>query len=252
MLRHPRLSSGQLTPSSLTPIIFPNLIRQISRYGAAGDWSMLMTRLQGVTLLVNIYCFLFFSPLPPRSPSPFSPWPLARRIRACGEGERGVAGARRVAGPGCAARLGPARLARPGWPGPAWHVLGTARVRCLPDGAAPHTVAPPPCSPPPLSAPGGGGGGGKGKGVRGSRGGNRAPSFFSEGQAGPGPRAVAGGAGAAGRCLPAGTPRCRAPVLPCSGLRAAELRYRPPSEEIRPESIVLDAPEQWSARFPGG
>lgn len=56
---HPPEPSGQLTPSSLTPIISPNLIRQISRYGAAVDWPMLMTRLQGVTLLVNIYCFLF-------------------------------------------------------------------------------------------------------------------------------------------------------------------------------------------------
>lgn len=75
LLRHPRLSSGQLTPSSLTPIIFPNLIRQISRYGAAGDWSMLMTWLQGVTLLVNIYCFLFFfSPPPPHPPFPRVLW----------------------------------------------------------------------------------------------------------------------------------------------------------------------------------
>lgn len=65
---HPREPSGQLTPSRLTPIISPNLIRQISRYGAAVDWPMLMTRLQGVTLLVNIYCFLF---LPPQTPAFF-------------------------------------------------------------------------------------------------------------------------------------------------------------------------------------
>lgn len=205
MLRHPRLSSGQLTPSSLTPIIFPNLIRQISRYGAAGDWSMLMTRLQGVTLLVNIYCFLFFSPLPPRSPSPFSPWPLARRIRACGEGERGVAGARRVAGPGCAARLGPARLARPGWPGPAWHVLGTARVRCLPDGAAPHTVAPPPCSPPPLSAPGGGGGeGGRAKASGGREGAIGPRASSPRGRQAPAPALWRGVPGRPGGACPPG------------------------------------------------
>lgn len=238
VLRHPRLSSGQLTPSSLTPIIFPNLIRQISRYGAAGDWSMLMTRLQRVTLLVNIYCFLFF----------FSPPPIPFFPSGLWHGGSAPAGRGSAAGPGHSgwrgrARLGSARLGTASPP---------ARQSC------PTLRCPPPCPRsryPQREA--------EGKGVRewamGTRAvpwssrSSRGVSFLSGGQA-PGPRlgGGAGGAGAAGRSLPSGIPHCRAPALPGFGLRAAELRHRPPSEEITPESVALAAPEQWGARLQGG
>lgn len=159
VLSHPRLSSGQLTPSRLTPIIFPNLIRQISRYGAASDWSMLMTRLQGVTILVNIYCFLFFlTPLPP----PHSPFP--RRLWHEGSAPVGRGSA---AGPGDHGWRDRAAWHGLAWHGLAWHGSvrynlvrhGSARLRCLPDRAAPCPLVPSPClpSPFPLLAPGGGG-----------------------------------------------------------------------------------------------
>lgn len=174
VLSHPRLSSGQLTPSRLTPIIFPNLIRQISRYGAAGDWSMLMTRLQGVTILVNIYCFLFFlTPLyPPHSPFPRRLWhegsAPAGRGSAAGLGHRGWRN-------------------RAAWHGLAWHGSvrynlvrhSSARLRCLPDRAAPCPLVPSPCLPSPLPVTRTGGRRVKGAGVGGQQGPEPCPGRVS-------------------------------------------------------------------------
>lgn len=137
--------------------------------------------------------FFSFSPPPPPA-SPFSPCPLARRNRACGEGERGRTGALPVAGPGCAARLGTTRH-------------GSARLLCLLDGAPQRPVAPPPC---PLSRnPHRGGGGQRGPGSW-TIGAGAIPWGISSPR---GRQARSGGeagdAEAAGRYLPAGSPRCR-------------------------------------------
>lgn len=103
-----------------------------------------------------------------------------------------------------------------------------------------------------------GGGRGAGRGLGSNRGPSRAlveaaaPGIFLlRGSGRPRTRALAGDAGAPGRSPPAGRPRCRAPVLPGSHLREAELRHRPLSGEIRPESVAPDATGQWSAHFPG-
>lgn len=211
VLRHPRLSSGQLTPSSLTPIIFPNLIRQISRYGAAGDWSMLMTRLQRVTLLVNIYCFLFFFSPPP---SPFFPL-------ASGTEDLRLQGGGSAAKPGHSGWRGRARLG--------WARLGTASPPAR--QSCPTLRCPPPC--PRCRYPQRGA---EGKEVREWAMGSRAVPWSSRSSRGvsfrggsrPRARALAAGRGVPGR-----------PGDPCPpGSRTAGHRPSPASASVQPSSVT--------------